>query len=218
MDAWTRLRGLYAIVDPEHCRSRDPIAVAERILTGGCAVLQLRAKRLADAELEALARQIGALCRARGVLFVVNDRPQIAMRAGADGVHLGQRDQPIEQARALCGDRLAIGVSTHDLAQARDAARRGADLIGFGPVFATASKRDPDPVVGVHGLREVCAAVSIPVVAIGGIALANAAEVAGAGVQLGAAIAALCGAEDPCEAAHRLHAALGGARGERDRR
>lgn len=215
MDAWTRLRGLYAIVDPERCRSLDPLAVAEQILIGGCAVLQLRAKRLSDAELETLAGQIGALCRARGVPFVVNDRPQIAVRTGADGIHLGQRDLPIEQARALCGDRLAIGVSTHDLAQAHDAARRGADLIGFGPVFATASKRDPDPVVGVHGLREVCTAVSIPVVAIGGISLANAAEVAGTGVPLAAAIAALCGADDPCEAARRLHAVLGGGRGER---
>jgi thiamine-phosphate pyrophosphorylase len=208
MEAWTRRRGLYAIVDPERCRGRDPLAVAEQILRGGCAVLQLRAKQLAGAELEALARGLGALCLARGVPLVVNDRPEVAVRAGADGVHLGQRDLPIEEARALCGEHMAIGVSTHDLSQARDAERRGADLIGFGRVFATASKLDPDPVVGVHGLRDACAAVKIPVVAIGGLTLENAAEVARAGAAMGAAIAALCGADDPCEAARRLHAAL----------
>jgi thiamine-phosphate pyrophosphorylase len=139
------------------------------------------------------------------VAFVVNDHPALALRVGADGVHLGQDDMPIEAARALCGSRLAIGLSTHDLAQARDAATRGADLIGFGPVFATASKHNPDPVVGLDGVRAACAAVSIPVVAIGGITVANVADVARAGAAMAAAIGALCGAEHPEAAAARMH-------------
>ena len=209
MDAWLHRRGLYAIVDPELCRGRDPLEVAAQILRGGCVALQLRSKRLPAAEVDALARHMAALCRQRGAAFIVNDFPQIAVAVGADGVHLGQTDLPIEQARALCGAGMAIGVSTHDLSQARDAQRRGADLIGFGPVFPTTSKRDPDALVGLHGLREACAAVRIPVVAIGGIGLENAADVARSGAAMGAAIGALCGAGDPCEAARRLHASLG---------
>jgi thiamine-phosphate pyrophosphorylase len=208
MDAWSKRRGLYAIVDPELCLGRDPLAIAERILRGGCAVLQLRSKRIGADALEPLATQLRALCRAREVAFVVNDHPELALRVGADGVHLGQTDMPVEQARALCGARLAIGISTHDLGQAREAQARGADLIGFGPVFATASKRDPDPVVGLHGLRAACAEVSIPVVAIGGITTVNAGEVARAGAAMAAAIGALCAAADPETAAAQLHAAF----------
>jgi thiamine-phosphate pyrophosphorylase len=208
MHAVGEWRGLYAIVDPELCLGREPLAVAEAILSGGCAVLQLRAKRMADAELEALARRMLEACRAHGVPFVVNDRPELALRIGATGVHLGQGDMPIAQARALLGSALAIGVSTHDLAQARSAQRAGADLIGFGPIFPTTSKHDPDPVVGVHGLRAVCGAVTIPVVAIGGITQRNAGEVATAGAALGAAISALCSAESPRAAAASLHQLL----------
>jgi thiamine-phosphate pyrophosphorylase len=204
------LRGLYAIVDPELCRGRDPLAVAEAILRGGCAVLQLRSKRLPPAELEPLARGLLQLCRARAVPFVVNDHAELALRIGAAGVHLGQDDLPIEAARALLGADAAIGLSTHDLDQARDAQARGADLIGFGPIFATTSKANPDPVVGVHGLRAACAAVSIPLVAIGGLTPHNAPEIAAAGARFGAAIGALCNADAPATTAALMHAALGG--------
>jgi thiamine-phosphate pyrophosphorylase len=201
-------RGLYAIVDPEFCRGRDPLQVAELILSGGCAALQLRDKRASDAELEPLARAMRALCERHDVPFVVNDRPELALQVAAAGVHVGQTDMPVERVRALCGARLAIGVSTHDLAQARAAEVRGADLIGFGPIFATASKTDASPVVGLHGLHAACAAVRIPVVAIGGIAVHNARAVSAAGAPLAAAISALCSADSPRDAAAQLHAAL----------
>jgi thiamine-phosphate pyrophosphorylase len=203
-----RWRGLYAIVDPALCRGRPPLLVADAILAGGCAVLQLRAKELPQTELEPLAHALAERCRAADVPFVVNDSPELARAVGAAGVHLGQTDMAIASARAIVGDASVIGVSTHDLAQAHAAEAGGADLIGFGPVFATTSKRDPDPVVGLSGLRAACAAVRVPVVAIGGVTLSNAAAVAAEGASLGAAIAALCQAEDPAAAARAMHRAL----------
>ena len=202
--AW---RGLYAIVDPEHCAGRDPRAVAAEILAGGCAVLQLRDKRSASSRAQ-LAVELHALCRAAAVPFVINDDLDLALALGADGVHLGQQDVPVEQARARAGAALAIGLSTHDLQQAQAARARGADLIGFGPVFTTATKLDPDPVVGPSGLRAVCSAVTLPVVAIGGIGPANVAAVRAAGCSLAAVISAVCGAPDPRAAAAALHRAL----------
>lgn len=203
----TRARGLYAIVDPELCLGRDPLAVAEAILAGGCGVLQLRAKRLPPDELERLATRLLQACHARAVPLVINDHWTLAQQLGADGIHLGQSDVALEQARARLGPAFAIGLSTHDLRQALAAQARGADVIGFGPVFATRSKLDPDPVVGLDGLREVCGRVSIPVVAIGGITLENVERVAACGPALVAAIGALCGARDPEQAARAMHRA-----------
>jgi thiamine-phosphate pyrophosphorylase len=204
------MRGLYVIIDPEHC-VLAPLAVAEAALRGGAAALQLRAKRLSDAEVLVLAEPLLRLCRASRVPFFVNDRVALAVQLGADGVHVGQDDQPIEAVRALAGARLRVGVSTHSLVQALDAELRGADLIGFGPVFTTASKANPDPVVGLAGLAEACARVAIPVVAIGGVSEANAAEVASAGAAFAAVISAVCRAGDPERAARRLCERLAGA-------
>ena len=207
------MNGLYAIVDPERCADRDPVAVARAILAGGCAKLQLRDKRSSDADMLALARAIGAECRKADVRFVVNDRPHIAVLADADELHLGQDDLALTDARALLsrlGHRaMRIGVSTHDEAQARAAIEGGADLIGFGPVFATTTKENADPVVGVERLREVCrSARKVGVVAIGGIDRARAAEVAKSGARWAAAISAVCGASDPEDAARALHTTL----------
>lgn len=203
----TAQRGFYAILDPAQCVGRDPLWVAERILTGGCAVLQLRAKQAADDVVAGLGERLAAMCRAKQVPFVVNDDPMLALALGADGLHLGQGDMPIAQARDVVG-AMPIGLSTHSLAQARDAVAQSADLIGFGPVFATASKHDPDPVVGLEALREVCNQVAVAVVAIGGIDASNIAGVAQTGAPLAAAIGAVCKADDPALAARALHTAL----------
>lgn len=203
------VRGLYAIVDPERCGGRDPVQVAEAILRGGCALLQVRAKRLDDRERLALMRAVRARAKARGVPFVVNDRPDLALLVGADGLHLGQEDLPIAEARRIVG-AMTIGRSTHDLDQVRAAVAEGADLIGFGPVFATTSKENPDPVVGLEGLAAAVRAAGVPVVAIGGITLENAADVVGAGATLAAVISAIGEAGDPEAAARALHARLGG--------
>ena len=209
--------GLYAIVDPgaPGMRGKDPERVAEAILRGGCAMLQLRAKGGSDRALLALARRIAARCEAAGVPFVVNDRPDIALLAGARGLHLGQDDLPIAEARRVLGggvlrEGIAIGRSTHDEDQAREAVSEGADLVAFGPIWATASKADPDPVVGLERLASVCRATPRPVIAIGGVTLERAEAIVSAGARYGAVISALCGADDPELAARALHSALGG--------
>ncbi|MEM8607490.1 MAG: thiamine phosphate synthase [Myxococcota bacterium] len=178
---------LYAIIDPEV--AQDPVALARRVLQKSCGTLQLRAKRLPDVELLALAETLAALCRDAAVRFFINDRPDIAMLVGADGVHLGQDDIPIGQTRKLSA--FQIGVSTHSLAQAEVAERSGADYVAFGPVFRTATKENPDPVVGLENLRRVCRACSRPVVAIGGITPENAPQVLDAGAAEVAVISAL---------------------------
>ncbi|MEO0325591.1 MAG: thiamine phosphate synthase [Myxococcota bacterium] len=176
------------------------MSTAERILAARPAVLQLRFKGDDDRLHLATARALRARCAGAGVPFVVNDRADIAALADADGLHLGQDDLPLAEARRLFSG--PIGVSTHDLAQAVRAESEGADLIGFGPVFPTASKARPDPVVGLAGLRAVCARVRVPVVAIGGLNAERAAEARAAGAALVAAIGAVAGARDP-EAATR---------------
>jgi thiamine-phosphate pyrophosphorylase len=200
------MRGLYAIIDPEVCRVH-PLAVAQAVLRGGCAALQLRAKRLTDAEYLDLGRELVRECRSARVPFFVNDRVHLVAPLAADGVHVGQTDSAVEDVRRVLGPTVMIGVSTHSLEQARDAEVRGAQLIGFGPVFATTTKLDHDPIVGVAALKSVVEAVRIPVIAIGGITHANVTQVAKSGAPLVAVISALCGAVDPEQAARSLHEA-----------
>jgi thiamine-phosphate pyrophosphorylase len=206
------MRGLYAIIDPAACAAagRLPLEVARHVLRGGCAALQLRDKLHDDASFVSLGRELSALCRSAGVPFFVNDRFWLATELGAAGVHVGQSDAPLEQVRRQVGPNCAIGLSTHSLQQATEAAERGAHLIGFGPVFETRSKLQAEPVVGRDQLARACAGVSIPVVAIGGVTLDNAALIASAGAKMGAAIAALCSAHDPELAARCLHERLSG--------
>ncbi|MEM9067616.1 MAG: thiamine phosphate synthase [Myxococcota bacterium] len=196
-------RGFYAIVDPAVC---EPVVTAEAILRGGCAVLQLRDKRGDDRQTVAIGRELASRCREAGVPFVMNDRLDLALIAGADGLHLGQDDLTLADARPHFAG--PIGVSTHSLVQAESAIREGADLIGLGPIFPTTSKENPDPVVGLEGLRDVCARVEVPVVAIGGLSPDHAADLSSAGAPLAAAISAVCRASDPAEPARRFHEAL----------
>lgn len=201
------MRGFYAIVDPSLCA--DPVATAQEILYGGCAALQLRAKTLSDRDKLALARRLLMMCKARGVPFFVNDRVDIARAAGAHGVHLGQDDLPISDARSVFPGAL-IGVSTHDRTQASSAIASGADLIGFGPVYPTRTKYNAAPVVGAALLAEVVRNASVPVVAIGGIDASNIDEVARTKVAMACAVSAVLSASDPRAAAWSLHHALGG--------
>jgi len=179
---------LYAIVDAE--AADRPLALVFQALNAGCAIVQFRAKRLDDASFLEMAKRVRSACSHAGVPFVVNDRADAARLVRADGLHLGQDDLSIEDARRVVGD-MQIGVSTHTLEQAATAEAQGADLIAFGPVFETKTKENPDPVVGLRTLQTVCQTVSRPVVAIGGITPENAAKARDAGARYVAAISAL---------------------------
>lgn len=179
---------LYAIVDAEV--AERPLELTFRALNAGCAMVQLRAKRLDDMAFLTLAERLRSACAHAKVPFVVNDRADIACLVRASGLHLGQDDLSVEDARRVVGD-MPIGVSTHDLDQARRAEREGADLIAFGPIFETKTKENPDRVVGLKSLEEVCRAVSRPVVAIGGITPENADKALRAGARYVAVISAL---------------------------
>ena len=194
-EAVARVRGFYAILD------RDDEALARALVApGGATVLQVRLKPASTREILAAARMARRVATEAGAMLVVNDRVDIAMAVDADGVHLGQDDLTVADARAaLAGRPMAIGVSTHDLQQVHDAIAAGADYLGFGPVFATGTKLNPDPIVGLDGLRAAVAiarAARVPVVAIGGITLADAAAVAATGADAAASIAAVNRAPD----------------------
>jgi thiamine-phosphate pyrophosphorylase len=200
MDRVRRLiHGFYGIVDlPADAAVGEAIAIGGAILRGGSPILQLRMKHAPGGAMLPIARALRELTSARSVGFCVNDRVDVALLAYADAVHLGQDDLPLVAARQLAGDRLMIGMSTHSLVQARAALAGGADYLGFGPVYPTASKQNPDPVQGISMLAEVVRlAATVPVVAIGGVTLDRAEGVAHAGAAAVAAIAPVRQARTP---------------------
>jgi thiamine-phosphate pyrophosphorylase len=187
---------LYAIVDPAQVGSRTLAEVCDGLLLAGVKLIQYRNKKATARELfEDCVRLLGRARRA-GATFVVNDRADVAAAAGADGVHVGQDDLPVEMARDVVGAGRIVGFSTHNLDQVALADQTTADYIAFGPVFATQSKDQPDPVVGLEGLRRARQATRKPLVAIGGITLERAREVIDAGADSIAVIADLLRAPD----------------------
>ncbi len=182
--------------------------VLRAALAGGAACIQVREKAMPDGALLARARAVAQTAHEAGALAIVNDRPDLAVLAAADGVHVGQDDLAPHEARRIVGPDRIVGVSTHSLEQARAAAEAGADYVGCGPMFPSETK--PQAVVPGPALAaEVTRAVGVPVMAIGGITAARAAEVAAAGVRWLAVSAAVCGAQDPEAEVRRLAAALG---------
>ncbi len=184
---------LYAMVDP--AGGHEPAALARVLLDAGVRVMQLRLKHAPSRGLLAAARAIAAMCRARGALLIVDDRVDIAMLAGAAGVHLGQEDLPLEAARRLAGPEMIIGISTHSVEQAVAAERGGADYIGFGPLYP-GGLRNTAAGKGLELLREVRAAARIPIVAIGGITEATVPAVLAAGADACAIITDVVRAPD----------------------
>jgi thiamine-phosphate pyrophosphorylase len=189
--------------DPAWERGHRDVAVAA--IEGGATAIQLRAPELEDRELIPLAVQLRALCRAAGVLFIVNDRPEVAAQVGADGVHVGQRDDPAAARRRVHRDAV-VGISVEDLAQAHAAAAAGADYLAV-TVWSTATKSDAVP-MGPAMLAGVAAASGLPVVGIGGIDATNAAAVLAAGAAGVAVISAVAAAPDPVAATAELRLAV----------
>ncbi len=190
------LSGLYIILDPSVCPPRPLIEVLETAAEAGAVLFQYRNKTasMKDAYVEALAlRQAAAKA---GVLFIVNDRCDLALAIDADGVHLGQGDLPLDLARKVMGSEKLIGISTHSPTQVRDATAGKPDYLGFGPIFTPGSKQDHDPVVGLEGLRAIRSLTPLPVFAIGGIHLDRVDDVVRAGANGVAVISAILKAPD----------------------
>lgn len=193
---------VYVVTTPPRAGETYMDQVA-KACAGGADMVQLRDKKLSTRELLRLCRELQAVCDRTGALFVLNDRVDVAIVAGVDGVHVGQEDLPVRQARALLGHRKLIGCSTHSTAQALVAVGDGADYISCGPVFATPTKPDYAP-VGLDLIKEYTRLVRVPFVAIGGIDLDNVDRAIAAGADRVAVVRAVGEATDPTGAVRAL--------------
>lgn len=196
---------LYLVTDRSWLAGASLSDQVECALEHGATMIQLREKDLPFADFLASAKQIGAICRAHRVPFVVNDNVEIALLSGADGVHVGQDDMAARDVRALLGRDKILGVSAQTVEQARAAEAAGADYLGVGAVFGTSTKPDAHE-VSRETLREICTAVSIPVVAIGGICADNIAALSGSGIAGVAVISAILASGDIARATQTIRA------------
>jgi len=195
---------LYLVTDRELTQGRPLMEVVESAVEGGVTVVQLREKKLGGRLFLAQARRLKERLAPRGIPLIINDRIDIALAADADGVHLGQEDLPLGVARRLLGPDRLIGISAHTAEEIGAAAAGGADYVGVGPVFPTATKTDTREVLGVEGLRRLREGTDLPLVGIGGIGLEQARAVIEAGADGVAVVSALVGASDPTQAAREL--------------
>jgi thiamine-phosphate pyrophosphorylase len=203
---------LMLVTDRGLSRGRETAWIVREAVAGGATCVQLREKTVGTREFLDEARAVKAALAGTGVPLIINDRVDVALAAGADGVHLGQRDMPIADARRLGPPGWLIGVSAESVADAVRAERDGADYVGASPVFATPTKTDTALPLGLDGLRSICAAVNIPVVAIGGIHAGNAHAVRAAGADGLAVVSAIVAADSPRAAAAELRRAIEAAR------
>lgn len=199
-----RVRGLYVITDERLGKGRSHSEQARLALAGGAQVIQLRDKSHDAGDLLPVAREITDLCRAAGALFIVNDRVDLAAAAGADGVHLGQTDLPIPAARAILGPEKLIGISVENEGQVRQAVGEGADYLGVGAIYGSATKSDAGDAVGVEQITRFRRISTLPIVAIGGVTREHVPEVRAAGADSVAVISAVVAADDPVVAARAL--------------
>lgn len=195
--------GLYAITDERFHPGRTMLEVMEEAIAGGVRVIQLRDKKATKKELFEKAKALRELCASFGVTFLINDHVDVAQAVDADGVHLGQDDLPLQEARRLLGENKLIGISTHSLKQALAAEEGGADYVGVGPIFPTKTKEDVTEPVTLSLVKEARKHLRIPFTAIGGIKLHNVDEVLQAGARSVCAVSEIVGSQDvraTCEA------------------
>jgi thiamine-phosphate pyrophosphorylase len=188
--------------DLQNCFSH--LELVEFAISGGADTVQFRQKTGETIQMIRIAEQIQALCKRAGVTFIINDRVDVAIASHADGVHLGQNDFPISLARKLLGEGAIIGGSASNMGEARKCLLDGADYIGFGPVYPTASKENAGPAAGLDLLKQVVEEIPLPIIAIGGINKDNTPLVRETGVYGIAVISAVCCEKDPAEAAKCL--------------
>lgn len=206
---------LYVITDETVGRGRSHAELAAQAVDGGADVIQLRDKRLPAPDLLEAATAVRKITRDSGALFIVNDHLDLALRVGADGVHLGAADIPLPEARSLSPPGFIIGASVGSVAGALRAEAAGADYVALSPTFATGSKSDAGPGFGLFVLSAIRAAVSVPLIAIGGINAGNVADVIAAGADGVAVISAVVGEDDVTAAARDLRARIAAAKQDR---
>ncbi|WP_298931871.1 thiamine phosphate synthase [uncultured Ramlibacter sp.] len=196
---------LYLVTDQALCRGRTLAEIVDAAVQGGVTCVQLREKQLATRDFLAQALMLKTLLAPRGIPLVINDRIDVALACGAEGVHLGQGDMPADEARRLLPPGVFIGWSVETAQDVERSAAMPVDYLGVSPVFATPTKTDTKTPWGLEGLRRVRAASGLPLVAIGGIHPGNAADVLRAGADGLAVVSALCAADDPRAAALDFH-------------
>jgi thiamine-phosphate pyrophosphorylase len=209
-----RPHGIYCITDRPHSLGRSSVDVVRAMLKGGARIIQYREKEgLSAREMLSECREIRRLTHDAGALFLVNDHLDLALLTDADGVHIGQDDLPLPEVRKLVGDRI-IGLSTHSIKQAREAAALGADYIGVGPIFRTFTKKNVCDPVGCGYLEEVVREIQLPFVAIGGIKEHNIDEVLSRGARTVCVVTGVTEAEDIAETVRRLDKIVRNGRGK----
>ena len=202
----SKIRGLYLILDQGWASRWVFAEILQQAADLGVTVVQYRNKTDAMNEVYRQALELRKIASDSGVAFIVNDRCDVSLAVGADGVHLGQSDLPIGLAREVLGADCLIGLSTHSPEQVVEATKLGADYIGYGPIFPTATKPDHEPVVGLEGLKNIRPLTPLPIVAIGGIQSESVSKVVGAGANAAAVASGILNAPDPQEALRRYTA------------
>jgi len=195
---------LYLVTDRGLARGRKTLEIVQSAVAGGVTCVQLREKDCSTLEFIEQALTIKKFLKARGVPLIINDRLDVALAVGADGVHLGQTDMPLEMAKKIAGRSMLIGISAESLQDAIEAEQGGADYIGASPIYATPTKTDTAPPLGIEGLRAIKNKVNIPLVGIGGLNATNSAEVIRNGADGVAVVSAIVAADDPEIAARNL--------------
>tara|TARA_A100001391_G_C4938408_1_gene243837 strand:+ start:41 stop:664 length:624 start_codon:yes stop_codon:yes gene_type:complete len=195
---------LYLVTDPALCAERGLEATVMAAVRGGVSVVQLRDKHASDEEMIAQAIRLKALLDEYEVPLIINDRIEVALASGADGLHIGQSDGDPVEARRRLGEDTLIGLSVQTLDQLKAVDVERIDYLGLGPVHATPTKPDHAAPLGIEGLTQLVRSSPLPTVAIGGISLANAGEVMTSGTDGLAVVSALCSAEDPAAAAQQF--------------
>ena len=206
---------LYVVTDEQLSHGLTHLEIAEQALAGGADVIQLRDKQRCGRDLVIIAREIRSSAKRCNALFIVNDRIDIALTSGADGVHLGREDIPLHLARELAPKPFIIGISVGSPKEAVDAEKEGADYLAVSPVFSTASKSDAGPGLGTGLVRQIREQVRIPVIAIGGIGPQNVSEVIAAGADGVAVISAVVSSADIAGSAREIKSIIARCKSER---